>query len=369
MSAMISQIESDIQRILQLIPPDEHPQEYLRALLDARLGSLASETSMGLVAPAPHTPVQTLASARMAVEMLEHPEQLSARPEGIVDLGTIEWQLRPALRLDGSNCFTPLPSGEWRDLAGDVVALQARSVCRIDLGIKDQGFFHVGTGFLVGTREDRLVVMTNAHVVEFALRNGWPISSAVTLACDFERFSVDTGGLEHKVSEEYFIHSHYDLALLFLPAVQLDEDNLPPALGVSSRPFEDVGILRIGIVGHPSFNAQVDPFPRFFGFGNEFGVKRFSPGYIRAMQTRHWRNAQVEVIVHDATTLSGSSGSCILELDTMKVVGLHFGGWPTPGRSVQVTGEDVWATLFSANGAVPLWTLSNDPQLKDVAFV
>jgi hypothetical protein len=52
----------------------------------------------------------------------------------------------------------------------------------------------------------------------------------------------------------------------------------------------------------------------------------------------------------------------------MKVVGLHFGGWPMQKQRIEIGDRDVLAQLFSANGAVPLWMLRNDPLLGEVCF-
>lgn len=111
-----------------------------------------------------------------------------------------------------------------------------------------------------------------------------------------------------------------------------------------------------------------DHFPKYFGFGSDFGVKRFSPGEIRVLENRDWRGSNTEVVLHDATTLSGSSGSCIINLTNLHVVALHFGGWPMPERLIKIHDTDLLAQLFYHNGAVPLWKLLDDPLLKEVDF-
>jgi DNA-directed RNA polymerase specialized sigma54-like protein len=84
MSILMTQIENQLERLQQLIPPGVDAQEHLRDLLDAQIASLSPQTPMGVVPATLPTPSQALASARVTVEMLEDPEQLAARPEGII---------------------------------------------------------------------------------------------------------------------------------------------------------------------------------------------------------------------------------------------------------------------------------------------
>ena len=53
-----------------------------------------------------------------------------------------------------------------------------------------------------------------------------------------------------------------------------------------------------------------------------------------------------DVVFHDASTLGGNSGSCVVDLDTGQVIGLHYGG-----------------QYMHYNVAVALWRLVDDPLL------
>ena len=62
-------------------------------------------------------------------------------------------------------------------------------------------------------------------------------------------------------------------------------------------------------------------------FGMRYGVRYLSPGLVASdadelgLGTRRWSFA------HDATSLGGNSGSCVLSCDDdLAVVGLHFAG-------------------------------------------
>jgi hypothetical protein len=374
MSSSIAQIESQLRRIENLVPPGEPVKDYLRGVLDNQIASMSEETSMGIVPTSMYSANKAYASARFAVESLDEPEELAQQgTEGIVNLGVIEWALRPALPLP-DNLFEPPAAGPWHGLEADLVEGPARSVCRLDLSIKGYQPSHVGSGFVVGEDDkDRLVIMTNTHVVREARNAGWMAWPEVGFACDFKRYATGAGGPLLLLDEAYDLHESYDLALVYLPKENLKESAPTPApLTVVSELAGQALDLQVGVVGHPSFHPSQDLLPKYFGFGNEFGIKRFSPGLIRHLGQKDWSvpvpGNSVYALLHDASTLKGSSGSCILDLNTLQVVGLHFGGWPLAPQSVTLGEEVVLAELFSENGAVPLWTLHDDPLLSNVNF-
>jgi V8-like Glu-specific endopeptidase len=51
--------------------------------------------------------------------------------------------------------------------------------------------------------------------------------------------------------------------------------------------------------------------------------------------------------MHDCSKLGGNSGSCVIDLETNQVIGLHFGG-----------------RYLGRNSAVALWELRDDRLLK-----
>ena len=76
-------------------------------------------------------------------------------------------------------------------------------------------------------------------------------------------------------------------------------------------------------------------------FGGTYEVKRLQPGTVMQVDTAR------KVFTHDCSTLGGNSGSCVVDLRTGLVIGLHFGGG-----------------YRRANFAVALWALADDPLLK-----
>ncbi|MFX0065604.1 MAG: trypsin-like peptidase domain-containing protein [Candidatus Hermodarchaeota archaeon] len=76
-------------------------------------------------------------------------------------------------------------------------------------------------------------------------------------------------------------------------------------------------------VGYPAFDDRSDIEVQMRIFKGIFNVKRFAPGKIRSIFTYE---EKYQFIDHDCTTLGGNSGSCVVDMETATVVGLHFGG-------------------------------------------
>jgi endonuclease G, mitochondrial len=72
------------------------------------------------------------------------------------------------------------------------------------------------------------------------------------------------------------------------------------------------------VIGYPAFDDRNNVADQQRIFGDVYEVKRLSPGRIRVVGDTGFE--------HDCTTLGGSSGSVVLDLDTGEAVGLHFGG-------------------------------------------
>jgi hypothetical protein len=63
-------------------------------------------------------------------------------------------------------------------------------------------------------------------------------------------------------------------------------------------------------------------------FNNRFGVKRLAPGELKAGPGQVADDAKGWICSHDASTLGGNSGSCVVDLsgDGLRIVALHFAG-------------------------------------------
>ncbi len=254
---------------------------------------------------------------------------------------------RPALRLrdDGVDPNDP-QLGDWQ---GAVVlhptfATAQQSVGRIDA----KPGVHVGTGFVVGEG----LVMTNRHVLE---EIGFPTpgrsnpSAWVLHGEPVVNFSPSGADPAHsfKVVEVAFSgpdpidlrvdFTHLDLALLRVEQTNAQGAELPPALRLSDQAVAVDG-ARMFVVGYPALptvlptdsagRSRLDVVQRLREiYGMSYGVRYLSPGLVMTSTEQLADNPRQWVFAHDATSLGGNSGSCVMSLDhDLDVAGLHFAG-------------------------------------------
>src|SRR5262249_44723517 len=74
----------------------------------------------------------------------------------------------------------------------------------------------------------------------------------------------------------------------------------------------------VGVIGYPAYDSRNDPDDVARYFGDIFDVKRLAPGEITQAPGGD------RLLMHDATTLGGNSGSVVFDLATGRAVGLHF---------------------------------------------
>lgn len=226
-----------------------------------------------------------------------------------------------------------------RELMKTVIA----SVGRID-----RGSTHVGTGFVVAPG----VVMTNRHVLqEIAVespagggKTRWDLIGTPTI--DFAREYDSETPAEFLVTDVVYAPPGFitamdvtrlDLALLAVETTNADGLGLPKPLAIRKNPSSATAKEEIFAVGYP---ARPDPgeggsadltivetLRRVFNM--KYGVKRLALGTISLPLGTVEGDAKRWAIGHDATTLGGNSGSCVVVLnDGGPILGLHFGGVP-----------------------------------------
>jgi endonuclease G len=179
----------------------------------------------------------------------------------------------------------------------------------------------VGTGWLVAEG----IVVTNRHVAElFAAADGLGgytfatnvLGDTIGARIDFrEEYEIPVA-LEFKVRDILYVadRGEPDIALL---AIETDRP-LPDPVPMAEEAVCDR--QSIGVIGYPAFDSRngLEPMRRLFE--DIYNVKRFAPGKVSAAAAgRHY-------FIHDCTTLGGSSGSKVIDLETGHVVGLHFSG-------------------------------------------
>jgi endonuclease G len=212
----------------------------------------------------------------------------------------------------------------------------------------------IGTGFIAGEK----CILTNNHVVCALFGLGlmtWkqsPHKFETAMVEHNERWSDDadtrpwfdlrgelgsTATSQARITRVLGSHEDVDMAVLELDAVPQHGRRVELA---KKEPKKFKG-LHIYAVGYPVKDLGTPPAPlpilrRVFGQDDSLGMKRFSPGTVMDWENEHQFH-------HDASTLAGSSGSCIVDFDDHRVVGLHFSG-----------------AYGSRNNAVPLWKFRKD---------
>ena len=195
----------------------------------------------------------------------------------------------------------------------------------------------VGTGWALA----RSLIVTNRHVLQGlgsqdAATGEWTLKPGITVdfAGEFGRPAVKSfdvsgvafAGPDKIVKDTKLDFTHLDMAVLRC-AVGDDED-FPPALELESDPALLVGKRSIYVMGFPAKRAGDFQHVITDLFKDKLGFKRWAPGLILRAPGQPQGDSKHWVAAHDASTLGGNSGSCVVDFgnDGARVVGLHFGG-------------------------------------------
>jgi endonuclease G len=231
---------------------------------------------------------------------------------------------RPSLLIRNDSFEVP-KSDIWRDrLYPNREKLRAaiRSVGRVEVPALSIPF--VGTGWMIAPG----VMVTNRHVAsEFAVKSGTGFTMRVTpdgttfsADLDFHEeagkavpFEVDLAGILYIADDAQGVP---DIA--FIKVKGKHARPVPPPIPLSNvAPYVDQYVVAIG---YPARDVRDDQGVEQNIFGTTFNVKRLAPGQINHI-------IDEATFGHDCSTLGGSSGSAIVDIDTGTVVGLHYGGF------------------------------------------
>ncbi|MCB1212559.1 MAG: trypsin-like peptidase domain-containing protein, partial [Verrucomicrobiales bacterium] len=144
-------------------------------------------------------------------------------------------------------------------------------------------------------------------------------------------------------------HPVLDLALVKVrPISQLEPVRL------ERHPVADISKTNVAVIGYPMACRSEDKkqCDEFFAGQPPFGLKRIAPGRLIPATTGN-SPAGANVVRHDCTTLHGSSGSPIVNLDTGNVIALHFAEDPESAYLQRI-----------GNFAVKLNAVASDPKLR-----
>lgn len=263
---------------------------------------------------------------------------------------------RPSLRIVGSELTEP--PRIWEALHADrkSVTDAAAAVGRIDTWSRQA----TGTGWFV-TRD---LLLTNAHVVaqlcgiyldpygawQKLLLDRWQPQNAAWVKHPETRPWWDPadapggGPAPGRITRIRAVHDRHDMALLEVEGA----DGEGIALPLSADPPRSSTGRAIYVTGYPSLtHHDLHPLLATLLFGATVtgAVKRVAPGRLG--------DVDGAVARHDASTLGGSSGSPVVDLQDHHVYVLHASGW-----------------YGITNRGVALWTITDDPFFADngIAF-
>jgi trypsin-like peptidase len=276
-------------------------------------------------------------------------------PEAQLGIEAIVSIARPALTLRDGTFGDPPPP--WDGILGPhrrSIRTAAMSVGRIGVTGLPQ-LPYAGTGFLVG--ED--VVMTNCHVARVFSAWGsdgdWSFQPGLQVDLDFledpDAQPPDAGSPTRiRIDGVIGIHPALDLALLRVTPADATAEPLT-VMAHDPGPLEGRSLY---VLGYPAPDHRNDTGVQRSIFGDRYFVKRLQPGAAMAPPAHAVIPAGPcstgaepdDLMFHDASTLGGNSGSCVVDLDTNTVIGLHFAG-----------------LYMQYNEALALWRLVDDPLL------
>jgi hypothetical protein len=292
--------------------------------------------------PLNETQKKVLADAEAALNSLAADGETAAVTKGqraaleaiIITDGT-----RPALFVKGDEVDPASPrAGIWQvpiGQQGAQITTVAESVGRINSLIGPAGY--AGTGFVVGDG----LILTNRHVLEELVGGPdpqpggtWKFLKDVTIDLRAELGSTTTKsfkvtGVKYAGPDrikKQIVLTHLDVALLTVETHN-GTDPLPPPLTLSNRADHLQAGADLYVMGYPAKPYSEVAKVLMEVFQDEYFVKRFAPGYVDAVPA-DVAGGLDRVFTHDASTLGGNSGSCVVEfrVEGLAVIGLHFGG-------------------------------------------
>ncbi len=204
-----------------------------------------------------------------------------------------------------------------------------------------------GTGFLIA--ED--IVITNKHVIDaFAFlgdNKKWKIRDSYNPRIDFAEEYDSKVECEFAVKSVIGVHETLEIALVRIETRSCQGTSLPEPLVLDSELPEPTENRNVYLVGYP-FQGYPEDNPRDLEliFNDILGYKRLQPGVVRGKEVKS------RSLYHDCTAIGGNSGSCVVDLERNKVIGLHYGG--------KITNE--------FNEAVSLSLLKNDSLFSKVGI-
>lgn len=253
---------------------------------------------------------------------------------------------RPALRFDS----TGLDAGQVWDQSGSTLRMiteAANSVARVEI---DGGVIPwAGTAFLVAPR----LAITARYV-------GGAMAERSAAWLNFSNNPTYEPAHRIAISTVEDVHPHWGFSYLVL-----GEDAPGVPLPLAPKPdFDEIAGSAIAVIGYSGFDQRNDVQMQEQIFEGQFDIKRVSPGAILKVE-RPTLDGPLRLL-HDASTLGGSAGSPLIDLESGEVLGVHYQGQSGSGNHAfagwELRGDPQWERLWE--GSAPRHTLKPDPVAK-----
>ncbi len=265
---------------------------------------------------------QTKIIAMDAADRAMSNKSLTAVQKAVLEGIVIGNGLRPAIDIE-NDTFDPL-SATWSDVNAARAGMTSiiRSVGRLNISGHPKVSF-AGTAFVCG----RDLLLTNRHVAEEfmladATSSGLRFKLGMSASVDTKEEVDSADSRVLTCTGEGAISTDWDVAILRVEGLPLGME--PIALS-SAAPtgYKDRTAVA---VGYPAFDESENLIDQMLIFRSVFNKKRLLPGRFTDIFAIQSYGQTVNALAHDCTTLGGCSGSVVIDVATLKVFGVHFGG-------------------------------------------
>jgi len=249
---------------------------------------------------------------------------------------------RPAVEVNQDRLANVPPFWNVLEDQREDIEMAQRGVGRIEL-FGHPEYDWAGTGFLVNDT----TLMTTRRTAEIFLENRneqWQFRPGITAWMDYSSEYQNVASAGYRVRAVLGVHGNYDLALLEVEPSQGQAQRSPTPLALAAQPPAQPEGRQVYLIGYPVRDARRnDPEPLTRIFRDVYNVKRIQPGVLRGfLQFR-----ELQLVQHDCAPLGQSAGSCLVDLETQQVLGLHL-----------------TSRYLEQGVAIPLWVLRDDPLLQ-----
>jgi endonuclease G, mitochondrial len=279
-------------------------------------------------------------------------ERLEDVLEVVIDINTrpVIYIYNNTFQLDnfaiGKEISSSIKSALEKAQTENILERAIKATCKISSRDRLSGSHlqHIGTGWLIAKN----IIVTNSHVASYFATgddNKPSFMPGREVSVDFiaeynneddafnpnkARFKVESVLYAHSVKTHYQTSRYPDIAFLQVSDKSEHSDiSLPDPISLLKNPVaEDSHVV---VIGYPAAPGEKDKIElRKQGFVEDiktFGAKVLQPGQIlKALDPNTNQTYKDQRIGHDCTTFGGNSGSILVDLETGKAVGLHFGG-------------------------------------------